>query len=136
MGSPLSAILSEVYMQNYESINILNHSVYKQYIKAYFRYVDDTFILFKGTDRQAELMVNNLNRVNKNIQFTLETQIDNKINFLDLTIHISNNKFNFNIHSKPTQTCTIIPNDSIHQFSQKISYFNSILYRLERVKQI
>src|ERR1700678_1894108 len=112
MGSPLSAILSEVYMQNYESINILNHSVYKQHIKAYFRYVDDTFILFKGTDRQAELMVNNLNRVNKNIQFTLETQIDNKINFLDLTIHISNNKFNFNIYRKPTQTNTIIPNDS------------------------
>jgi len=133
IGSPLSAILSELYMKNYESINILNHKVYKQYIKAYFRYVDDTFILFKGTNRQAELMVNNLNKVNKNIQFTLETQIDNKINFLDLTIHISNNKFNFNIYRKPTQTDTIIPNDSNHPFSQKFAYFNSILYRLERV---
>jgi hypothetical protein len=133
MGSPLSAILSELYMQNYESINILNHKVYKQYIIAYFRYVDDTFILFKGTNRQAEVMVNNLNKINKNIQFTLETQIDNKINFLDLTINISNNKFNFNIYRKPTQTDTIIRNDSNHPFSQKYAYFNSILYRLERV---
>jgi len=49
MDSPLSAILSELYMQNYESINILNHKVYKQCIKAYFRYVDHTFILLKGT---------------------------------------------------------------------------------------
>jgi len=39
-------------------------------------------------------MVNNLKKVNKHIQFTHETQIDNTINFLDLTINISNNKFN------------------------------------------
>lgn len=30
-------------------------------------------------------MVNNINRINKNIQFTLETQLDNTINFLDPT---------------------------------------------------
>src|ERR1700678_399265 len=129
MGSPLSAILSEVYMQNYESINILNHSVYKQHIKAYFRYVDDTFILFKGTDRQAELMVNNLNRVNKNIQFTLETQIDNKINFLDLTTHISNNKFNFNIYREPTQTDRLFQMTLIIHFRKK--FHISILFYID-----
>lgn len=52
----LSAILSKLYMQNYASINILNHKIYKQYIKAYFKNVDDTFILFKRTNRHAELI--------------------------------------------------------------------------------
>lgn len=83
-------------MQNYETINILNHKVCKRYIRAYFRYVDNTFILFNGINRQAEIMVNNSNKINKN-QFTLETQIDGKINFFDLTFSISNKKFNFNI---------------------------------------
>lgn len=60
----------------------------------YFIYFYDTFILFNGTNRQTEVTVNNLNKMNKKIQFTLETLIDNKINFLDLVINISNNKYN------------------------------------------
>lgn len=40
-------------------------------IKAYFKYVNDIFILLKGKYRQAD--VNSLNKTNKNIIFTLET---------------------------------------------------------------
>lgn len=95
-------------MQNYESTHILNHSIHKQYIKTYFRYVYDTLILFKGTNQQADAMINYLN---KNIKFTLKTQINNKVNFLDHTINIIKNKFNFNIYRKPTQTDSIITNE-------------------------
>lgn len=42
-------------MKNNETINILNHKVNEQNVKEYFRYVDDTFILFNGTNRQAKL---------------------------------------------------------------------------------
>lgn len=42
-----------------------------QNIKAYFKYVNDIFILFKGKNRQAD--VDSLNKTNKNIIFTLET---------------------------------------------------------------
>lgn len=58
-----------------------------------------------------------------------ETQIDNKIKFLDCTINISNKKFNFNIYRKPTQTNIIIPNYSNHLFSLKV--FISILYDID-----
>lgn len=47
-----------------------------------------TLILFNGTNRVIEAMVNNLNEIHKNIQFTLETQTDNKIHFLDLKVKI------------------------------------------------
>lgn len=49
MGSPFSAILSELYIQHYESKYLFNYNIYKQFIKTYFRYVDDIFISFKGT---------------------------------------------------------------------------------------
>ena len=133
MGGPLSALLSEIYMQNYETNNIINNKIYSPFIKAYYRYVDDTFILFRGSNRQAENLVKYLNKINKNIQFTLEIQINNKLNFLDLTVSIINNKFDFSIYRKPTQTDAIIPHDSNHPYSQKISFFNSIFYRLERI---
>jgi len=45
-------------------------------------------------------MVNILSKIHKKIQFILETPTDNKINSLDLTINIPNNKFNVNIYKK------------------------------------
>lgn len=35
MSYSLSVIKSELYIENYESLDILNRNVYKQYIKAY-----------------------------------------------------------------------------------------------------
>lgn len=64
---------------------------YKQYIKAYFKYVDHSLVLFKGTNRQLKIIVYNLNKYNKNIYFKPGTHKDNKIIFLDLIIIISNN---------------------------------------------
>lgn len=70
----------------------------------------------------------------KNVQFAFETQIDNSINFIDLTINrIVNDEFKFNIYRKSTQPRTINPNDSNHSFLQKCSYLNSLLYRLKRI---
>lgn len=47
-----------------QSIYILNHKVYKIYIKVDFSYVDDTFIFFIRINKQKEVMVNNLNKCN------------------------------------------------------------------------
>lgn len=76
-------------------------------------------------------MINRVNNIIHIIQFTFETQINNIINFSDFAIIITHDKFIFSIHRKSTQTGVIIPNDSSHPYSQKISYFNSILYRLK-----
>lgn len=65
-------------MQNYENKYILNNIQLKQNIISYFRYVDDTFILFKGTNHQANSMLSNLNKINKNIQFTLDYKKNTK----------------------------------------------------------
>lgn len=57
-----------------------------------FRYVDQNLIISKGTNKPVWVMVNNYNTVNKNIKFTVDAEIDNKINFLGLTTNISYNK--------------------------------------------
>ena len=86
MGSPLSGLLADIYLNFYENTHLLNNNIYANKIKFYSRYVDDTFIIFDGTLRQVDSFKNLLNEINNNNLFTLETEHDNSINFLDLTL--------------------------------------------------
>ena len=85
-----------------------SNNKYTKNIISYSRYVDDTFIIFNGTARQLENLRSYLNEVNPDIQFTLEIKKENKLNFLDLTIHKVNNGFEFNIYRKPTTSDLMI----------------------------
>ena len=94
MGLPLSGLLADLYLHHFENTYMFseNNKFYKN-IKLYARYVDDTFIVFNGALRQIEKLKHYLNSLSKNIQFTLETEVDNKLNFLDLTVTKYPNKF-------------------------------------------
>lgn len=64
-------------------------------------------------------MVNISNKIYEHIQFTLETQINNKINLLDNIVSLLNNKFEFNIYRKPTKSGSIIHYDLTINISHK-----------------
>ena len=55
------------------------------------------------------------------MKVTMENEIDNKINFLDITIQKGkeNVSFDIYIYRKPTTTDTIIPGDSCHPHERK-----------------
>ena len=55
------------------------------------------------------------------MKFTMESEINNKINFLVVTIMKNHDKLTFNIYRKPTTTDSIIPNDSCHPTERKLS---------------
>jgi transposase-like protein len=60
----------------------------------------------------------------------MEKEINNRINFLDITINKEINIFSFNISRKPTTTDVIIPQDSCHPHEHKQA---AIRYMLNRV---
>ena len=95
-----------ITIQLYKLIIIRIQAVSYTHLDVYKRqrYVDDTFIIYKGTLRQIENFKNLLNNINKHIQFTHETEIDNKLNFLDLTITKCDDKLKYSIYRKPTTT--------------------------------
>src|SRR5436190_8870355 len=102
MGSPLSGILSNIYLNFIENEYIFSQkNKYKDKIVLYFRYVDDTLLLFDGNNRQLCLLLNYLNGITPKLKFTLENEVEHRINFLDLTITKMNNRFDFNIYRKP-----------------------------------
>lgn len=128
MGSPLSPLLADIYMNEME-VNLLKSPHAKKHILFWFRYVDDILVGFQGTDRQMENFLEKINNINSKIQFTMEKEENNKINFLDISIQREDGKLTFNIYRKPTFTDVMIPTDSHSAYTHKMSAFRSMVHR-------
>lgn len=131
MGNPLSPLLAEIFMNNLEII-IHKHHLSK-YCQFWHRYVDDILISFYGTNRQLTSFSEYINSIHPNIKFTIESENNNSINFLDLTIRRIDNKLDFSIYHKPSHTDITINNKSYHPFQHKIAAYNSMVFRLINV---
>ena len=82
-GSSLSGLLADVYIYvNYETKFVLKNPN----IKLYKRYRDDCIVI--GKSDYMDTFINNLNNVNENIRFTIESSENNTLNFLDKQIII------------------------------------------------
>ena len=57
MGSPLSGLLADIFLNNFENTHLLSpHNKWQRNITFYKSYVDDTFVTFDGTTRQANML--------------------------------------------------------------------------------
>jgi len=54
-------------------------------------------------------MLDDFNAIHPNLKFTGETETNNKVNYLDFTIHKTPKKWKISIYRKTTFTDTIIP---------------------------
>uniref|UniRef100_A0A0A9WSN7 Putative COX1/OXI3 intron 1 protein n=1 Tax=Lygus hesperus TaxID=30085 RepID=A0A0A9WSN7_LYGHE len=135
IGSPLSPLLAEVYMNHLEKIHIFNgNSTSIKSVKFYVRYIDDTFLIFQGSQRQIDNFLKFLNTIDPDIKFTHEIERDGKLNFLDLTISLDkDNKAQFQIYRKDSFTDCVIPRDSNHPWPYKLAAFRSMVHRLKSV---
>ena len=66
--------------------------------KTWHRYVDNNFTVIPNRHIQDALKMQN------SLKFTLETEIDGQLPFLDLKITRNSNRLTFGIHRKPTHT--------------------------------
>lgn len=135
MGSSLSPFCADFFMNEFECELFDSGNTFLKNIVCWHRYVDDILCIWKGSERQLKLFLNNvLNKIDNNIQFTVEMG-GNTINFLDITITIDNlyKKLNFNIFRKDTYTDSIIPMNSVHPLSTKKAALHSMLNRLLKI---
>ena len=104
MGSPVSAVIAEIVMQEIESI-ALNSSPCP--VRWWRRYVDDSNSCLRKQDVQK--FHAHLNSINTNVQFTIETpstsQQGMSISFLDTNITIfDDGSLGVDVHRKNTHT--------------------------------
>ena len=100
MGSPLGPSLANAFLSYHEK-NWLNNCPQEFKPVFYRRYVDDIFILFKSNDHLKSFQ-GFLNSCHLNMSFSMETEKENKLSFLDVEVIREQGKFTTTIYRKPT----------------------------------
>jgi hypothetical protein len=125
MGNPLSSFLANIYMIYFEN----EVSKEKWFPRIWIRYVDDIFAIVHH--RNINKILNKLNSIENSIKFTSETETDNKIYFLEVTLERTEiNTIELDIFRKPTFLPRYITSDSYHCQSHKIAAFNNMVFRM------
>ncbi|XP_036347720.1 uncharacterized protein LOC118757092 [Rhagoletis pomonella] len=117
MGNPLSPTIADIVLDKIiddSIIELRNKDICTKYIT---KYVDDIFAIVKTKDVEEILKI--FNRQHTKVQFTLEKEIYNKIAFLDVEIHKSENKLKTNWYTKSVASSRMINFNSNHPWAQK-----------------
>ena len=129
MGSPVSAVIAILYMESFEEQAITTSS-YKPTI--WKRYVDDTFtILDRGN---VDDFLQHLNNQQPSIRFTMETENNNKLAFLDTAVSREpDGRLTTSVYRKPTHTDQYLAYDSHHPQSVKRGIVKCLYERAKRL---
>ena len=83
MGSSLSHVMANIFMEYFEA-KALNSWHLKP--KCWFRFLDDTFIIWKHGRQTLDTFLPHLNNISPHIQFTMEIESNNSLPFSDVFI--------------------------------------------------
>jgi hypothetical protein len=99
----------------------------------WFRYVDDTFVVINNKD-QADTILNFLNSQHKTIKFTMEKEVDNTINFLDVKINRGiDDSISTSTYRKPTFTGVMLNWNSLTSIKYKKGLISCLLDRSAKI---
>ena len=130
MGSPLGPVLANIFMCHFEEKWVMNKQRLSQCL---FRYVDDTFTLFRNKETAIKFL-HYLNSRHDNIQFTIEFENNQQIPFLDVSVkRLANNSFSTSIYRKKTFTGLYTKWDSFTPRKYKINLIRTLTYRYLRI---
>jgi hypothetical protein len=83
MESPLSPVVNNIFVENFEQLALTTE---QQKPKMRLRYVDDTFVIWPHGPVWLQEFLDHLNNLGPSIQFTMETECNNTLPFLDVLI--------------------------------------------------
>jgi hypothetical protein len=101
MGSSLSPIVSNIFMEHFEKL-ALDSAQHKPWL--WLQYVADTFVVWPHGLSQLQKFLSHLNCLRPSIQFTMETESDNAIAFLDVLVIREETTLATKVYRKPTYT--------------------------------
>ena len=102
MGSPLGPVFANIFMCELEK-QFLNSCPVDFKPSFYRRFVDDTFVTFNRQEAAFKFL-KFINNKHPNIKFTMDTEQDNKLPFLDLLITKENGQIITSVFRKKTFT--------------------------------
>ena len=108
-----------------------SQSIYPE-LKCWFRFRDDSIVLWRGTVERLQAFFQDLNTFDAHLQFTIEIG-GRSLHFLDLLITIVDNKLVISVYSKPTDAHLYLNAKSSHPKSQIRRTARGVAMRLRTI---
>ena len=129
MGSPISPLIANIFMEEFE-VKALQSFPHPP--SLWLRFVDDTFVINKAEHSQD--LLQHINSQDPHIQFTVEPTQQGSLPFLDTLVTVQpDNTFNTSVYRKPTHTDQYLHWDSNHHITAKQSVYNTLAHRAKTV---
>jgi hypothetical protein len=131
MGSPLSPIIANLFMEDLESKALISSPFQPKY---WNRFVDDTFVIWPhGYDKLNEF-ANHLNKQSSHIKFTMEVEDKGSLPFLDVKVTKRlDGSLAHQVYRKKTHTEQYLHVESHHHPAQKLGVLNTLATRAFRI---
>jgi len=129
MGSLISSLVAEIFLQHYKDIHIKQLLDTKN-IALYTRYVDAILIIYDITKIQPQTINKHINQIPDNIKLNPTQETHNSINFFDLKITRNQTSLEIDIYRKPTTTDMTINFHSNHPIEHKMAAFRFHISRM------
>ena len=124
IGSPLSPVLTNIWMEFFEEM-ALGSSSQKPFM--WLRYGDDLYILLPHQE-DVQTLLHHVNSIRPSIQLTMKKEQDNKLPFLDVLVQSKDSGHPY-IVSPPLPDSNSISTPIIHIMRRKES---SVAYNIEQ----
>ena len=124
MGSPVSLVVANIYMEHIEEIAI---SSPPHPIRFWRRYVDDTFCFLDTLS--VKDVPKHLNNVSPAIQFTVEQETDDQLPFLDVLVMREEDKKTKNYSLQRENSHRYLPFHSHHGMQAKANSVRTLMKR-------
>ncbi|XP_077137236.1 uncharacterized protein LOC143798719 [Ranitomeya variabilis] len=131
MGASMAPAYANLVMSVLEE-DLVYVSHHLQHVMAWWRYIDDIFLLCTGTERELITFHEYLNVIDQTIKFTLISSRSD-IQFLDVSIKQMNGKLTTTLFTKKTDKNNLLTFDSQHPRSMVRSIPLSQLLRVRRI---
>ena len=130
MGSPLGPLFADIFMSKLEN-DQLKQTI--EGITCYKRYVDDIFFTIESTTDIATIL-NSFDSAHSNLNFTLETEIEDHMNFLDVRVtRRPDGTAQRSMHRKSTWTGQYLHYQSFVPHQQKANLVRTLAFRSTRI---
>jgi hypothetical protein len=131
MGSPLSPVIADFFMEDFEK-KAVEQATHKP--AHWYRYVDDTFVIWPHGQEKLTEFLNHLSGLHNNIQFTMEIEEEGHHPFMAIDIHRKTDcSLGHKVYRKPTNTILYLHQNSHHHPAYNQSVLSSLIHRAKTI---